>query len=74
MRYTIKAKGKKLSRLETAMLETAEDMHRIGICDDEEYSKITMRHLGVKVNADTEHAGPNDCSLREIGKGPEGSH
>ncbi len=45
-------KSKKLSRLRKAMLETAEDMHRIGIYNDEEYSKITMRYLGVTANAD----------------------
>jgi putative transcriptional regulator len=38
--------AKKLSKLTEAILETAEGMHRIGILDDEEYSKITARHLG----------------------------
>jgi putative transcriptional regulator len=38
--------AKKLSKLTEAILETAEGMHRIGILDDEEYNKITVRHLG----------------------------
>jgi len=38
--------AKKISKLTEAILETAEGMHRIGILDDEEYNKITVRHLG----------------------------
>jgi putative transcriptional regulator len=38
--------AKELSKLTEAILETAEGMHRIGILDDEEYNKITVRHLG----------------------------
>jgi putative transcriptional regulator len=37
---------KKLSRLEEALLETAEGMNRVGIMDDADYRKITIRHLG----------------------------
>lgn len=37
---------KKPSRLTEALLETAADMHRIGIMDDATYRKITIRHLG----------------------------
>ena len=37
---------KKLSRLSEALLETADDMHRIGIMNDDEYRKITVRLLG----------------------------
>ena len=37
---------KKLSRLSEALLETANDMHRIGIMKDDEYRKITVRLLG----------------------------
>jgi putative transcriptional regulator len=37
---------KKLSRLSEALLETANDMHRIGIMNDDEYRKITVRLLG----------------------------
>jgi len=39
---------KKLSKLTEAILETAEGMHRIGMLDDDEYRKITVRHLGVE--------------------------
>jgi putative transcriptional regulator len=38
--------SKKPNRVTEALLETAEGMHRIGILDDEEYNKITVRHLG----------------------------
>jgi putative transcriptional regulator len=38
--------AKKLSKLTDAILETAEGMHRIGMLDDDEYRKITVRHLG----------------------------
>ena len=34
------------SRLSEAMLETAEDMHRLGIMDEATYEKIRLRHLG----------------------------
>jgi putative transcriptional regulator len=34
------------SRLTEALLETADDLHRIGIMDDATYRKITIRHLG----------------------------
>jgi putative transcriptional regulator len=39
---------KKLSKFAEAILETANDMHRIGVMDDETYHKITVRHLGVQ--------------------------
>jgi putative transcriptional regulator len=39
---------KPLSRLALEMLETAEDMHRLGIMDDLGYTKITARFLGNK--------------------------
>lgn len=38
--------SKKLSRLAQELVETAEDMHRLGILDRPTYEKITMRHLG----------------------------
>ena len=44
-------KTKKLSRLSEALLEMASDQHRIGIMDDAEYRKITIRHLGEKAHA-----------------------
>jgi putative transcriptional regulator len=37
---------KKNSRIVEAILETARDLHRLGMMDDEEYRKITVRHLG----------------------------
>jgi putative transcriptional regulator len=37
---------KKISKLTEALLETANDMHRIGIMNDDEYRKITVRLLG----------------------------
>ena len=40
--------AKKVSRIVEALLETADDLHRLGIMDDEEYRKITVRHLGEK--------------------------
>lgn len=40
--------SKKPNRVTEALLETAQGMHRIGILDDEEYRKITVRHLGVE--------------------------
>jgi putative transcriptional regulator len=40
--------AKKNSRLVEAILETTGDLHRLGIMDDAEYRKITVRHLGAK--------------------------
>jgi putative transcriptional regulator len=37
---------KKTSRLTTALLETAKDMHRVGVLAKPAYAKITKRHLG----------------------------
>jgi len=37
---------KKNSSIAEAILETAGDLHRHGLLDDEEYSKITVRYLG----------------------------
>jgi putative transcriptional regulator len=39
---------KKNSSITEAILETAGDLHRHGLLDDEEYRKITVRHLGVE--------------------------
>jgi len=38
----------KLSSLTEALLETAEDLHSIGLMNDATYEKITLRHLGPK--------------------------
>jgi putative transcriptional regulator len=40
--------AKKNSSIAEAILETAGDLHRHGLLDDEEYRKITVRHLGVE--------------------------
>ena len=40
--------ARKISKLTEAILETAEGMHRIGMLDDNEYRKITVRHLGAQ--------------------------
>ena len=42
---------KKLSRLSEAILEMAEDQHRIGIMNDADYRQITIRHLGPQAAA-----------------------
>ena len=34
--------------LTEALLETASDLHSIGLMDDAAYEKITLRHLGPK--------------------------
>jgi putative transcriptional regulator len=39
---------KKSSRLSEAILETASDMHRLGILDKTRHEKITIRHLGTQ--------------------------
>ena len=41
---------KKLSRLTEALLEMAEDQHRLGLMDDVTYRKIRIRHLGKEAN------------------------
>jgi putative transcriptional regulator len=37
---------KKTSRLTKALLETADDMRRVGVLDAASHEKITLRHLG----------------------------
>jgi len=41
----MKKKNKALSSVTEAILEMADDMHRVGIMDDTDFDKITMRHL-----------------------------
>jgi putative transcriptional regulator len=54
------------SRLNEAILETAGDMHRLGIMDDATYQKITVRHLGEKaLPAATPMTGGEIRALRE---------
>jgi|SRR5580658_10084927 len=58
--------AKKLSRLTEALLETADDMHRLGIMDTAAYEKITLRHLGKKpISAAEPISGKEIRSLRE---------
>lgn len=38
--------AKKISNLTAALLETAEDLHGVGLVSDDTYRKITVRHLG----------------------------
>ena len=38
--------AKTLSTLTEALLETADDMHSVGLMGDDTYRKITVRHLG----------------------------
>ena len=45
---------KKPTRLTEALLEMAEDQHRIGIMDDAAYRKITLRHLGKNLPSPSE--------------------
>lgn len=40
--------AKKNSRMAEAILETAGDLHRLGMMNDEEYRQITVRHLGAQ--------------------------
>ena len=57
---------KKPSRLTEALLETAEDLHRIGIMDDAAYRKITVRHLGKSLPSTAEPlTGAEIRSIRE---------
>jgi len=44
----------KPSRLTLAMLKTAKDTRSAGILEEAAYTKITMRHLGVKDRAEAE--------------------
>jgi putative transcriptional regulator len=60
------AKTKKLSRMTKAILETADDMRRIGIMDEATHRKITMRHLGDAADVVTEPiSGDEIRALRE---------
>ena len=59
-------KNKKPSRLTQALLETAKDMRSAGILDEAAYTKITMRHLDVKNEADIEPLTGDDIrTMRE---------
>lgn len=54
------------SRLTKALLETADDMQRVGVLDAAAHEKITLRHLGDKATADVRPiTGDEIRSLRE---------
>jgi putative transcriptional regulator len=56
----------KLSPFAEALLETAEDLHSIGLMDDAAYEKITLRHLGPKpLSAAQPISGEEIRTLRE---------
>ncbi|WP_109488341.1 helix-turn-helix domain-containing protein [Occallatibacter savannae] len=60
---------KKLSSLAEAMLDTAEGLHRIGLMDDSEYNKITVRHLGERAHKLSKPISPREIrSLRKRAK------
>ncbi|HZB87899.1 MAG TPA: helix-turn-helix domain-containing protein [Terracidiphilus sp.] len=60
------AAKKKLSPLAEALLETAGDLHRIGIMDDATYRKITVRHLGRQAEQQSQPISPRQIrALRE---------
>lgn len=59
-------KKKTPSRLGEAILEMAEDQHRIGVMDDATYRKITIRHLGPQTLSTAEPiSGEEIRTLRE---------
>jgi putative transcriptional regulator len=53
-------KRKQPSRLTKALLETADDMRRVGIMDEMAHAKITLRHLGDKADVVTESISGED--------------
>ena len=59
-------KRKQPSRLTKALLETADDMRRVGIMDETTHTKITLRHLGDKADMVTQPISGEDIrKLRE---------
>lgn len=54
----MKSRTKKLSRVTATLLETADDMHSVGILSDAAHSKITMRHLSKNGQARFPHTKP----------------
>ena len=57
---------KEPSRLTKALLETADDMRRVGVIDALTHAKVTLRHLGNKADVVTEPiSGPEIRKLRE---------
>jgi putative transcriptional regulator len=57
---------KKPNRLTEAIVEMADDMHRLGIMDTAAYEKITLRHLGKQpISAAEPISGEEIRALRE---------
>jgi putative transcriptional regulator len=57
---------KKNNRVVEMILETAGDMHRLGMLDDEEFQQITVRHLGAQTLPTAEPISAKEIrSLRE---------
>jgi len=57
---------KKTSRLTDAIIETSDDMHRLGIMDKATHEKITIRHLGAHTLGTSEPiSGEEIRTLRE---------
>jgi len=60
------ANKKKLSALSEAILEMATDQHYLGLMNDADYRKITVRHLGDKALAPSAPITPKQIrALRE---------
>jgi putative transcriptional regulator len=57
-------KKAKPSRLTKALLETADDMRRVGVMDDATHKKITLRHLSDKAAGKDETITAKD--IREL--------
>ena len=57
--------GTQPSRLIRAMLETADDMRRVGIMDAASHEKITFRHLGSDAGSIEPLSGEEIRALRE---------
>jgi putative transcriptional regulator len=55
----------KPNRLTTALLETADDMRRVGVMDAATHEKITLRHLGDKAALPETITAEEIRSLRE---------
>jgi len=59
------ATTKKPSRLAAALMETADDMRRVGVMDGMTPAKITLRHLGDGVAPPQPITGDQIRSMRE---------
>ena len=60
---------KRASRLAGELMETAEDLHRIGLMDGATYGKITLRHLGPENTPKVSRVTPKQIrSMRQRAK------